>query len=82
MTSPGALKYSYVLVNILDEYQSVWYVDFREFRNRLATPYPNLRICRDKSQIRGPVATAVASTSGRSDRSASDPEMDTLEVTG
>ena len=42
----------------------------------------NLRICRKKSQIRGAVATAVARTSGRSDRPASDLEMDTLEVTG
>ena len=43
---------------------------------------PNLRICRKKSQIQHAVATAVARTSGRSDRPASDPEMDTLEVTG
>ena len=42
----------------------------------------NLRICRKKSQIRRAVATAVARTSGRSDRPASDLEMDTLEVTG
>ena len=39
-----------------------------------------MRICRKKSQIQH--ATAVARTSGRSDRPASDPEMDTLEVTG
>ena len=43
---------------------------------------PNLRNCRKKSQIQHAVATAVARTSGRSDRPASDPEMDTLEVTG
>ena len=43
---------------------------------------PNLRICRKKSQIQHAVATAVARTSGHSDRPASDPEMDTLEVTG
>ena len=42
----------------------------------------NLRNCRKKSQIQRSVATAVARTSGRSDRPASDPEMDTLEVTG
>ena len=42
----------------------------------------HLRICRKKSQIRRAVATAVARKSGRSDRPASDLEMDTLEVTG
>ena len=41
-----------------------------------------LRICRKKSQIQHAVAAAVARTSGRSDRPTSDPEMDTLEVTG
>ena len=43
---------------------------------------PNLRICRKKSQIRRAVATAVATTSVRSDRPASDLEMVTPEVTG
>ena len=56
----------------------------RKVRNRVGPrgTEPNLRICRKKSQIQHAVATAVARTSGRSDRPASDPEMDTLEVTG
>ena len=43
---------------------------------------PNLGICRNSSQTRRPNATAVATTSVRSDRPASDLEMVTLEVTG
>ena len=45
----------------------------------------DLRKCTAKCQVRGAVATAVARTSGRSAsirHTASDPEMDTLEVTG
>ena len=42
-------------------------------------PELDLRNCPAKSQIRGAVATAVARTSGRSDRFASDPEMDRLD---